>query len=238
MMKHLLAIATSAILLHGCASATTPKATPPIVHLPPTCRQNGVHLTIVGDSLARGWGASAPQNTFAARIYRAVRQGRPQTTLQNLGIPGATSDEIATKEVPLIRAHDCSLIVIVAGANDVQKLYTPRHFRVSYANLLHNIRARAPHAALVVMGLPDVALSPRIPWILKPLESALSRAGNKSIAAAAREHGAAFVPLYAVSHENAFRSKRLLSNDGIHPNDDGYGIMAAAASPTIMMLMK
>ena len=89
--------------------------------------REGVRLTIVGDSLARGWGASAPKYAFASLIYTDVRRTSPKATMHNLGTPGATTDEIATVEVPYIRTGDCSLVVIISGANDVQKLYTPHH---------------------------------------------------------------------------------------------------------------
>jgi lysophospholipase L1-like esterase len=135
--------------------------------------------------------------------------------------------------VPRIHAADCSLVAVIAGANDVQKLYTPGHFRSSYAQLLQNIRTRLPHGALVVLGLPDVSLSPIIPWFLKPFESRLSRDGDASIAAAAQEYGAASVPLYALSHRESSRSRSWLSGDGIHPNDEGYRVMTEAALPSV-----
>lgn len=235
-MKSLSIVVVSTLLLCSCARA--PEPTSALVRLAPACAQEGTRLTIVGDSLARGWGASAAGNTFASLIYAGVRRNRPKATMRNLGTPGATTDEIAATEVTQIHTGDCSLVVIIAGANDVQKLYTPHHFEVSYATLLQKVRTRLPHGALVVMGLPDVSLSPRIPWILKPFESRLSRDANASIGAAAREYGAAFVPLYALSHRDAGRSKSLLSSDGIHPNDDGYRIMADTALPSIMMLLQ
>lgn len=222
--------------LAGCARLH--ESVTPLVRLSPACAQTGVHITIVGDSVARGWGASDSKHTFASLVYADVRRDSPKTTLRNLGTPGATTDEIAQAEVPHLRSAECSLVVIVAGANDVQKLYTPQHFRLSYDELLSKIRARLPKAALVVMGLPDVSLSPRIPWFLKPFESRLSRDADSSIASAARRYGAAFVPLYALSHEQAYRSTALLSNDGIHPNDGGYRIMAAAAMPSIVTVLQ
>jgi lysophospholipase L1-like esterase len=228
-------VALSALLLCSCTRAHDPTHTP--VRVASACAQEGIQLTIVGDSLARGWGASAPKYAFASLIYTDIRRKHPKTTMRNLGTPGATTDEIAS-EVPHIHAGNCSLVVIISGANDVQKLYTPSHFWVSYTKLLQKVRARLPHGALVVMGLPDVSLSPRIPWFLKPIESWLSKNADRSIAAAARDYGAAFVPLYALSHEEAYRSKSLLSNDGIHPNDEGYRIMAGAALPSIMMVLQ
>jgi lysophospholipase L1-like esterase len=235
-MKSLRVVVLSAVLFSGCAHGNGPSHA--LVRLAPACEREGVRLTIVGDSLARGWGASDPNNTFASRIFKSVRHYSPKTTMRNLGTPGATTDEIATTEVPRIHGGDCSLVVIISGANDVQKLYTPHHFEVSYANLLQKIRTRLPNAALVVMGLPDVSLSPRIPWFLKPFEARLSSDGSVSIATAARQYGAAFVPLYALSHNEAYRSSSLLSSDGIHPNDEGYRIMAGAALPPIMMMLQ
>ena len=235
-MKSLNILVLTAVVLSGCARAHDPAYA--LVRLAPTCAREGVRLTIVGDSLARGLGASADKNSFASIIYANVRQTSPKTTMRNLGKPGATTDEIAVAEVPQIRAGRCSLVVIIAGANDVQKLYTPAHFGVSYTKLLQKVRARLPLGALVVMGLPDVSLSPRIPWALKPLESWLSRDANASVAQAAREYGAAFVPLYAVSHREAYRSKSLLSSDGIHPSDEGYRIMAGTALPSVMMVLR
>lgn len=223
-----------AVLLAGCARAHV--ATSPVVRLAPACARQAIHLTIVGDSLARGWGASAPKDTFAALIYSDVRRRHPNATMRNLGKPGATTDEIAATEVSHLHADGCSLVVVIAGANDVQKLYTPHHFWTSYTKLLANVRSRLPDAGIVVIGLPDVSLSPRIPWALKPLESWLSRSGSASIAASARTYGAAFVPLYSLSHKESSRAKSLLSGDGLHPNDAGYRIMASAALPSVMMV--
>jgi lysophospholipase L1-like esterase len=204
-----------------------------LVRLDPACAREGIRLTIVGDSLARGWGASAPKYAFASLVFADVKNASPKATMRNLGIPGATTDEIVAKEVPQIRATDCAIIVIISGANDVQKLHTPHHFGTSYAMLLQQIRKQLPQAALVVMGLPDVSLSPIIPWPLKPLESWLSKDGDAAIGAVAPEYGAAFVPLYALSRREAYREGSLLSGDGIHPNDSGYRIMADAALPSI-----
>jgi len=226
----------AAILLCSCSGTQAPASA--LVRLAPACARERIAVTFVGDSLARGWGASAPNASFASLIYADVRRTHSNATMRNLGKPGATTDEIAAAEIHEIRSSDCALVVVISGANDVQRLYTPAHFKSSYANLLRKLRARLPLGAIVVMGLPDVGLSPRIPWFLKPAESWLSRDGDAAIGAAAREYGAAFVPLYALSHEEAYRSNSLLSGDGIHPNDEGYRIMAGAALPSVLKVLQ
>ena len=234
-MKRFSIVVLSSILLCACARAHAPAR--PLVRLPHACAREGIRLTIVGDSLARGWGASSYKNAFASLIYADVRRTSPKSTIRNLGTPGATTDEIAAREVPRILPGDCSLVVIISGANDVQKLYTPHHFQASYSKLLHDIRKRLPDGALVVMGLPDVSLTPLIPGILKPIESWLSKEADAAIGTAAGEYGAAFVPLYALSHEDAYRSKSVISRDGIHPNDEGYRLMADTTRPAIALVL-
>ncbi len=103
---------------------------------------------------------------------------------------------------------------------------------------MRKIRKRDPRGALVAVGLPNVALSERIPWYFRPVESALSRSTNASIGQVAQQYGAAFVPLYSLSLQNAGRTRTLLSPDGLHPNDAGYALMADAVYPAIAMLLK
>jgi lysophospholipase L1-like esterase len=44
---------------------------------------------------------------------------------------------------------------------------------------------------------------------------------------------AGFVDLYALSLVHASGSGQLIGPDGIHPNDEGYALMAAAAFPAV-----
>lgn len=230
----ILITAASALLATGCAHHRSLANHP--MHVPAHCAGRPIHMTIVGDSLARGWGARDPRDTLAARILEFVRRRHPGTTITNLGVPGATTDEIARVQANLVRSRPCSLIVVIAGANDVQKYYTPTHFERSYTRLLQRLRMRDPHAAIIVMGMPDVALSRRIPWPAKPVIAWLSRAANDSIAGAASQYRAAMVPLYALSLKNARHADTLVSADGIHPNDRGYAAMASATYAVIAAL--
>ena len=232
MIKRCIAVLV-AVMLHACAPVMDKEPSQPPVHLAASCAERDVHVSIVGDSLARGWGASSPRASFAALVFADVRQSHPRAVLHNLGIPGATTDEIAAKEMPHLRSDDCAVVFLISGANDVQKLYTPRHFQSSYNALLHKIRTHVPKAAVIVIGLPNIALSPLIPAPLKPIEAALSKSDNVAIEQAARRNGAAFVPLYELSQKYAGRWKSLISRDGIHPNEAGYRLMATVTMPAI-----
>jgi len=225
------------LCLYGCAHPARMTATAPEA-LPASCARKPLHVTFLGDSLAKGWGARDPRNTFTSRVFAFIQKQRPDSSMANISAPGLTSDEIAEHLIPYVHRAPCSLIVVVAGANDVQKYYTPAHFARSYDHLLHEVRTRVPMSAVVVTGLPDIALSPRIPRVTKFIISRLSEKDNEAILSTAAQYRAATVDLYTLSLREAARKNTLLSDDGIHPNDDGYKLMAAAAYPVVEDLIR
>ncbi len=87
-----LGFAIGVTLLSACAA---PAAIGPPASVTHVCPRHPVHITIIGDSLAKGWGAQHPQNTLAGGIYDFVRKRRPGTTMRNVGVPGATTEEVA-----------------------------------------------------------------------------------------------------------------------------------------------
>lgn len=93
-------------------------------------------------------------------------------------------------------------------------------------------------AALVVTNLPDVGLSRIIMPPVKPIISTLAAFDSNAIARAADKYGAWVVDLWTVSRLDARHRVQLLSRDGIHPNDEGYAVMAAAAYPMIDRAMR
>jgi lysophospholipase L1-like esterase len=115
-----------ALCLHGCAHQSQIAARPPEV-LPASCAANPIHVTFLGDSLAKGWGARDARNTFTSRVF--------------------------------------------------------------------------------------------------------------SFAGTAAEYRAATVDLYRLSIREASRKNALLATDGIHPNDDGYKLMAEAAYPVVQRMI-
>lgn len=192
----------------------------------------------MGDSLVAGYGASTRSKNFAALVSRYVKARHPRSVSSNLGAPGANTRQIAQRELPLLRHEECALVIVVAGGNDVQQYIAPARFSADYDALLAGIRRRNPQAAIVVTNLPDVALSRIIMPPVKPIISSLAARDSDAIARAAQKYGAWTVDLWGVSEMLANRRARLLSRDGIHPNDEGYAVMAAVTFPLIDRAIK
>ncbi|GAC1393530.1 MAG: hypothetical protein NVSMB31_13020 [Vulcanimicrobiaceae bacterium] len=127
-----------------------------------------VNLTVLGDSLARGWGASRPEFTLVNRVFRHLSAQRPHSRLYNLSAPGVTAREIIARQLPGLRARPCSVVFVVSGANEVQQYDRPSFFERDYTSLLAQIRSRDPEAVLVCAGVPDVSLAQKIPFFVKP----------------------------------------------------------------------
>ena len=191
------------------------------------------HFFILGDSLAAGIGASTYAKSASGLIAGHVQKAYGTPHLSNFGISGADAVRIEQNEVRRIGPAACAAVLLIAGANDVQEYHTPGRFERDYAGLLRAIRKKVPNALVVVTGLPDISLSPRIPPIAKPAIAYLSRHDNAAIARAAGDAKAAFVDLYPLS-ETAARSGRVyLSADHLHPNDDGYALIAQAVNARV-----
>jgi lysophospholipase L1-like esterase len=182
--------------------------------------------------LAHGTGASRPSKSFAGLLAAHVR-ARRKVELVNLGIPGASANAVQAREVSRIGVGLCDVVVVIAGANDVQQFHTLGRFADDYANLVGAIRKREPDAGLVLLGLPQISQSRIIPVILKGPIGYLSERGNAAIREIAGKNHAAFVDLYAFSLKHAAGSVKLIGPDGLHPNDTGYGLMAGATYPAV-----
>jgi lysophospholipase L1-like esterase len=239
--NRIISVAVVLAALLACVSCSPEPSWLTVQHgraLPASCVRQPVHVTIIGDSLAAGYGASVASKNFAMRLSRYVAARRQGSTLVNLGIPGANTRRIAQQELPRLKNADCALVVVIAGANDVQQYVAPSRFGADYDALLSGIRQRAPRAALVVTNLPDVGLSRIIMPPVKPIISTLAAFDSNAIARAADKYGAWVVDLWTVSRLDARHRVQLLSRDGIHPNDEGYAVMAAAAYPMIDRAMR
>jgi lysophospholipase L1-like esterase len=194
-----------------------------------------IRMTVVGDSLAFGIGATDPTNALGFRIYRALLADRPGTEVTDLGIGGSRVADVTRLQVAQIAA-DAQLVVVIAGGNDVVRHTLPARFASDYAALLAAIRRRVPSAAVVVCGVPDVARSPLFSDAFAKTE-ALSREDDGAVKRAAAATGSAFVDLFDFTHGHA-GGPEFFSSDDFHPNDAGYAALAAIAIPVVRRALR
>jgi hypothetical protein len=114
-----------------------------------------VHLVVLGDSLAYGSGKSATRG-WIERFRIRLSSRSPATLLVNLAVPGARISQVSAR-IPNAGDDDTDVALVVAGTNDVLSLADPFGLALDEYGLLARIRRLYPHAAIVVVNVPDMS---------------------------------------------------------------------------------
>jgi lysophospholipase L1-like esterase len=197
----------------------------------------GVRLTVAGDSLALGVGASDSSRGFAFDLFRRIRKVRPGSEVSNLAIGGATANDVARLELDRIAATHPDIIILEVGANDLVRRHAASAFGVDYLRLARGVRRVAPHARIVLFNVPDIAVSPIFEAPAKPALRRLARAYNATVVSVAKRIGAAVVDLFKFSQAAGRDPARYFSADQFHPSDDGHAAIASDAWPTLQKMI-
>ncbi len=221
-----LALGALAACAHRSRTFPAPRGTPG----PPK------RIVALGDSLAFGSGASAPDRGFIFQAYLRVRAQDPGSRLDDFAIPGSTARDVLRLQAPRLAHEAADAVVVCVGGNDVVHRVETFAFAQTYARLVARVRALQPHAAIVCCGVPDVGMSPLFTGVDHAEVAALSRAGDAAVRAIAARSGATFVDLYAAvrAHRDV---NHFLSNDRFHPSDAGYTAFADVLTPALLHVL-
>jgi lysophospholipase L1-like esterase len=196
-------------------------------------------VVALGDSLAVGTGASAPEKGFIFQAYLRLNQRYPGSRVDDLAMGGATAADVLRLQAPRL-AHEggATVAIVCVGGNDVVRRTAATEFAATYATLVERIRARLPFAKLVLCGVPDVALSPLFTGRDGDTIARLARADDEAVRALARRTGAGFVDLFAVTRARRADAAHFLSDDRFHPSDAGHAAFADALAPALLRAVR
>jgi len=199
----LLLLLATASLLAGCGRKPDALA---------DCRlPAGATLLAIGDSLTRGHGAEG--QGYAEQLQALLAAGRPGTAVVNLGIDGERSEGLAGRIDAALAEHKPAVVLVTSGGNDflrrVAEAETRRHLRT----VVDRVRASGAHA--LVFGVPPPGLA-----------AAVGVASDHSLFADLAQEGKAHVLRGVVA---GVLAREALKADPIHPNREGYAVMAKAA---------
>jgi lysophospholipase L1-like esterase len=199
-----------------------------------------LRLVVLGDSTTAGVGVERPEDALPYLLARRLADaegvavhvvsygwaGARVADLARIQLPRALEPLRRTEHEPFLPGAD--VIAIVIGANDATHNTPPTRFRTHLRSTLEGIRAAAPHARLVLAGIPAFrgavpAIEPLI--FLADQYARLLRPISRS---EARRVGAAFGDLAAEVPERLRGRERneILSRDQFHPSVVGYSAWA------------
>lgn len=158
----------------------------------------GETIVCFGDSLTYGTGAAKGMD-YPSQLSRLI--GRP---VVNLGVPGNTTAD-ALARIDAVIEQRPRMVLLTLGGNDLRKKMAKEQAFANLRTLVERVQAQG---ALVVIGGIEV-----------PLFGQGYGDGYRQLA---RETGSLLVP-------NVFEGimgNTSLMSDPIHPNGEGYGLMA------------
>jgi len=193
----------------------------------------------MGDSLAAGYGAVPATQGYAYLLYKEGAFDKvPNTLLSNVGLIGATSEDVLNYQVPLaIDVYHPTVITLTVGGNDlVGILADPNaaqqvldNFAKNLKAILEQLQGKLPGVKIYINNLYDI---PEIPGATDAVI-----AFNLTLAFVA----APFMDVQIADVFSAFEGKkglRLIQRNGadqfeVHPSNAGHRAMANAFKAVI-----
>ncbi len=182
----------------------------------------------LGASDTVGVGADDPiREGWAPRVHAALPAG---TQFLNLGISGATLEDVLQYQLPPAVDAQPRLVTIWGGVNDLRAGVDVQTFQRQLDEVLTQISqssvADINPPTVAVLNIPDLRSLPVFRHMDQALLDAEVRTWNAAIAERAARHGAVLVDLYARWPELALHPE-YISGDGFHPSSVGYERIAA-----------
>ena len=158
-----------------------------------------------------------------------IKQAYPIQSLINRGIAGDTSEGVLRRMYPSIYDLKPSKVVINIGGNDFALGKSVAHVLSNYGKILKQIKRQLPICKVVVWSvLPfnekAIYHFPQLPKVieLKPKLKEL-----------AENLGCTFVDVFAAVAQNN-KLNPLYTDDGVHPNQAGFAVVAKTLAPYVI----
>ena len=186
-------------------------------------------VVFMGDSITDGWPLA---DAFPGKPY------------VNRGISGQTTAQMLVRMYPDVIALDPAAMIVLAGTNDIARNNGPQTLEMIQNNIRAMTELAKAHDIDVILGavmpISDTTImmgrggragGPRIQSVSRPPADILRL--NEWLKRYAAEVGAVYADYYAavVDDQGFFRTG--LTNDGLHPNADGYAAMNPVAAAAI-----
>ena len=193
--------------------------------------QNEQRVVFMGDSITDSWDNPA---------YGGFFPGKPYV---NRGISGQTTPQMLIRFRRDVIELKPKVVVILAGTNDIAGNTGPTTLEAiqdnlkSMAELASANRIRVVFAS--VMPVSDYEIrdgKPLLQTIRRPPEQILAL--NKWIQEFARVNHHTYLDYFSATVDDKGFLKDELTNDGLHPNAQGYAVMAPLAEAAIKASLK
>ena len=181
---------------------------------------NEDRIVFLGDSITDAWDV--------AKYF----PGKPYL---NRGIGGQTTPQMLIRFRADVIALEPKVVVILAGTNDIAGNTGPMSLDEIEANLTTMTELARIHGVRVVLSsvtpVNDYTERSKLYFPLRPPDQILKL--NRWMKDYAARNGCVYLDYFSAMVDEKGLLKRDLAEDGLHPNDRGYAIMAPLAQKAI-----
>ena len=192
-----------------------------------------VYLAL-GDSTGAGVGAR--EGGYVARLFKRIEERRPGSTLSNVCVSGATTEDLLRDQLEKGVAMNPDLVTVGIGVNDIGHGLTLEQFSKNFEEILTTLKEKT-HAQIVVTNLPDVSSAPRIPSVMRSTYQGQIVQFGQRLEEIANRHGVTVFDIYSITKDELPSHPEYFSNDGFHPSDEGYELWATHMWPTVEQIL-
>lgn len=177
-------------------------------------------IVFMGDSITEFWSSVQPE-FFLGKNYI------------NRGISGQTTPQMLLRFRADVINLKPKLVVLLAGGNDIAGNTGPSTLEMIQNNIFSMIELAQAHQIKPIL----CSVLPANHFYWKPKEKPADTiiALNKTLRHYAEAKGILFVDYYSQMADEHKGLKTEYSDDGVHPNQKGYEIMASLIEKTIML---
>jgi lysophospholipase L1-like esterase len=177
-----------------------------------------LRILVLGDSTAAGVGAQSQLDALPGNLARAFHEHWQRGSTWNaIGQNGATARDVIERYLDVASAEEYDLVFLSIGANDALGIRSRGAFARDMRVILRRLRARSPHALILVSSLPAFFRFESLPnplrWVLYLHSSSLEAAARRVVAG---EPGVVMSPPPPPYTDDFFASDRF------HPSASGY----------------
>ena len=199
-------------------SSDKPMITGPIVYV------------ALGDSTGAGVGAR--QGGYVARLFKRIEERRPGSSLINLCVSGATTDDVLRGQLERGVARDPDLVTLGIGINDIGHGFTLDQFSKNYEQILTTLKEKT-RARIVVTNIPDISSAPVVSGSMRNRYQRQIIEFSRTLGEIAARHGVTVFDIYSITTQELPSHPEYFSSDGFHPSDAGYELWAETMWPTV-----
>jgi lysophospholipase L1-like esterase len=166
-------------------------------------------IVFMGDSITENWTRGDPA------LFNASNVGR--------GISGQTTPQMLLRMYPDVINLRPRVVHIMAGTNDISANTGP----TSDQTIVDNIRAMIVLAKANGIKVVLASITPSSGFVMRPGANPAARIAhvNGLLSQLATEQGVTFADYYSSMVDGVGGLRAGLTNDGLHPNRNGYAIM-------------